>query len=112
MLDRPLLVLPYSSESLLSLQPLQSPRPKVVTARHADAQGLFPDVFHMDSTTVGPELVTPTKFEDLLGRPKINLKSESGKQQRKLKTSSGPVSQMDMMQMTTQRPKGKRKKKR
>ena len=41
--------------------------------------------------------------------PKINLKAESGKQQRKtkLKTSSGPVSQMP-----TERPKGKRKRKR
>ena len=55
-----------------------------------------------------------SQFEDLLGKPKINLKAESGKQQRlsRLKTSSGPVSQFDEMQVTTQRPKGKRKKKR
>ena len=41
-----------------------SPRPKTVTERDAAAQGLFPDVFHIDSTTIGPELVTPTKVRN------------------------------------------------
>ena len=36
----------------------------MVTERDADPQGLFPDVFHFDSTTVGPEMVTPTKVRE------------------------------------------------
>ena len=71
-----MLVLPFSLSSLHLLQPSSVTAErlvgsKVVRERDALAQGLFPDVFHVDSTTVGPELVSPTKFEDLLGQPKV-----------------------------------------
>ena len=46
-----------------------SPRPKTVTEWDAAAQGLFPDVFHIDSTTIGPELVTPTKVRKAVEHP-------------------------------------------
>jgi hypothetical protein len=52
---------------------------KLISERDANPQGLFPNVFHVNPTTIGPKLVTPTKFEDLLmGQPKINLRAQSG----------------------------------
>ncbi len=52
-------------------------------------------MFHVDANGGSTQqLVTPTKFEDLIGQPKINVKSESGastRRKKKKKNKSRPT---------------------